>query len=387
MKPIHPILAALCLAQGCQCNETEVNFPNANVPNDAAPSADHGAWLSLGTSPDDRRITASYYDRTLGAAAFAIATPGDDGEVAWSYETVDGYPDSSGLDIADRGTHGSHAVAPDGRVWYAYTDALLGGLYVAERPNGTRWRDPVLVDSAGGKWSAVATDANGAPVVAHIGTDGASVRVSRLSGQDWTTEEVYRSEATTRLDGKTERLFEAEVKYMDLVTDGDTQTLAFFDAAVGALTVLEGADTDYAATIAADGDIGGWPSILSTSDRLLISAQDVANERLVLAERSGGGAFEVTTLDDGALTGADTAIFQDADGEPGVVYFDGHNGDQRVTQRSTLGVWSTERVAGETTAAGFYNEVTMVGGVPWAGCYDYTTRTILLHALRSEPKG
>ena len=387
MKPFRPIVAALCLAQGCQCNETEVNFPKANAPTDAAASADHGAWLSLGTTPDDRKITASYYDQTLGAAAFAIATPSEDGDVTWSYEKVDGYPDGSGLDIADRGTHGSHVVGPDGRVWYAYTDALIGGLYVAERPNGTRWKAPVLVDAAGGQWTSIATDGNGSPIIAHIGNDGASVRVSRLAGQDWTTEEVYRSESTTRPDGKTERLYAAEVKHMDLATNGDTQTLAFFDVAAGALTVLEGADADYIATVAATGDIGAWPSILLTNDGLLISAQDVANQDLVLAQRSGSDAFEITTLDDQALTGADTAIFASPDGEPGIVYFDGHNGDQRVAQRNTLGVWSKERVTGEETAAGFYNEVTLVDGVAWAGCYDYTTRAIQLHPLLWEPKG
>ena len=370
-------LIPLLIGAGCSCNEQEYSFPDLPPPTDALDSpAVFGDHLSLDAAPDGRRITLAYHEYDFGAVGFAVGTPGRDDTITWAHERVDGYPGSDGRDPGDRGKHTTHRVAPDGSVWLAYSDMLAGGLFVSHRAAGpSSWTEPETIEPGAGAWASMALDADGQPVIAHVGADGASVRVSRRVDGAWTTTTAYTSSprvipATDT--GSEDELRPAAVSHTALAIVDGQELLAFHDVAEGTLVLLEGAADSWSTSVVDSGDVGAWVSLYADTDGLWMAYQDVANQDLKIASREGGGAFAIETVDAGDLRGADTAMAV-VDGSPTIAYFDGWDGDLHVASRGG-GSWTTERVAGEESAVGFHNAMVIVESGVWIGTWDLPNR-------------
>ena len=111
---------------------------------------------------------------------------------------------------------------------------------------------------------------------------------------------------------------------------------------------------------------------------VLIAYQDQTNWDLVLARGTPGGTWSTEVIDDGEFRGADTEIFENGS-YPGILYFDGS--DNNMMQASFDGsAWTTSMVA-EDGGLGFHNETVVIGGTRYAGCYDYSLRTLHFQAL------
>jgi hypothetical protein len=280
--------------------------------------------------------------------------------------------------------YGSHEVGPEGTVWYAYSDALAGGLYVAHRKTGSTWKNPELVELGNGAWADIAIDASGQPVVAHVGQEGQAVHLSRRIDGMWTTSEVYRSQSTvvTSTASEDEAVTRAaEVAHTRLEIVDDLEYIALYDVAAGALILLEGTAQGHTSTTVATGDVGAWPSMVIDQGEVYIAAHDVAGQSLVLAHRVSTEAFSLETVDANPLTGADSALFLPDDGSLGIVYFEGHDSHQRLARSNEDGTWWRESLGDSDHAQGFHNEVAYAAGRWWAACFDYTDRSLVVRVL------
>lgn len=350
---------------------------------------DHGQWLSMTTAPDGR-IAVSFFDRTMGAVGFALGQPLADG-VRWEYEEPDGYPDSTGLNPGTVGTHTSLAFAPDGSAWISYHAVESGALKVAHRVNRV-WTAEIVDSGSGlrpktGLWTSIAIDAQGQPVVAYHDEAAGTLNIARRTEGGWSSAVAFEGEPYSGTDAEGELVERpADVgEYAELKIIGNTEYIALYDKAQGALVLLEGFAGAYNDTIVDTGGVGAWPSMVIHEDTLTLSYHDVRNQNLKLAVREGGGNFSRTTLDDAPYRGADTALFRRADDRWGVLYFDGHNNDARVAVQDSSGEFTHIRLGGETTAVGFHNEVVQDGaGRWWAASYDYTNRNLFITQLDQD---
>jgi hypothetical protein len=376
----------LLLHAGCKgCADTqEYGWPI--VP--AGPefdSPDHfGSWVDLDVAPDGERVTMTYYDHEFTAAGFALGTKGVDDQIVWRHEPVDGYPDVDGNDPLDRGTYGSHKVASDGTVWFAYHDKFGTGVFVSRRMGGPVWSDPVVADSTGGEWISLAMD-EAEPVIAHADPTTASVRVVRIVDGLWAGADVYTSNAVTvSPDTGLPSVRLAAIGQIALDVDEGTEYIAFRDDAAQTLVLLEGRDGSYTTTTVDDtGDVGAWASIDVDSGRVRIAYQDVGNQDLKLATREEGGtSFTLEVVDDGELRGADTEVF-DEDGEPRVLYFDGWDNDLLLATQ-TAGVWSIEQLGGTHGAIGFHNAFAVTDADVWVASFDMTHEQLFFRNRSGE---
>jgi hypothetical protein len=366
-------LIPLLVAAGCSCNEQDYSFPGQPAPVDGEPAPEvFGDYISMDVAPDGQRITIAYHEYDFGAVGFAVGSPGADGTITWSHERVDGYPGDDGRDPGDRGKHTSHRVAPDGTVWLAYSDMEQGGLFVSLRESGpSSWTEPETVEPGAGAWASMALDAAGVPVIAHVGSDGKSVRVTRLVDGAWATTTAYTGSGAVipaADTGSTDEVRPAAVRHTVLQIVDGVEYLAFHDVAAGTLLLLEGTDDSWSSTTVDRGDVGAWTSMVVDAEEVWLAYQDVANQDLKVASRSGGGAFVVETVDDGELRGADTVIAV-VDGNPTIAYFDGWQGDLWLASKGGGG-WTTEQVAGETSAVGFHNAMVTASSGTWLATWD-----------------
>lgn len=384
MSAIAPTrAAALALAgaalSGCNCRSDVGYTPFTGPP---ILENDHGQWLSMDVGPNES-LVVSYYDRTRGAVGFAVGAPQEDGEVWWTHEQVDGYPDRQGLDPGDLGWFTSIAVAPSGRVWVAYHDQGNGSLRAAYRDGGA-WTAELADAGSGlspdaGQWASLALDADGNPVVAHHDAAAGTLRISRRSAEGtWSTE--VAATGTPGVDGEGGAVPANVGRFARLLIANGVEYVAFYDAAHGDLRLIEGFSGAWTSTVIDEaGDVGQWPSLWLDGERLLVAYHDVTNQDLKLARRVGGGAFTTEVLDSDELVGADTEVFVDQTGGIGVVYFDGQFNDMRVT-RDVAG-FETSVLGGDGLAVGYHNEVAFAGGKWWVASYDYTNRRIFAQAL------
>lgn len=340
---------------------------------------DHGQWLSMSVAPDGSPSMA-FYDRTHGALGFAIGSVRSEG-VLWSYEEPDGYPDSNGLDAGDSGAYTDHVWAPDGSAWVSYHTPGQGTLKVAHRV-GRTWTTEVVDVGSGlkadtGKWTSIAIDAAGDPIVVYHDDNSGVLRMARRTGGSWTTETIFEGAPFEGTDAEGNPVTrEADVgEYATLLVDGNTHYIAFYDRAHQDLILLEGFAGAYVSTVvASEGDVGQWPSLYLDGTSLAVAYHDVSGQNLMLATRDGGGRFAAQTVDDEPYRGADTALFR-RDGRWSIAYFDGKANDVRVATQADDGAWSHARLGGDQRAVGFHNEVVQDGeGRWWAGSYDYTDR-------------
>lgn len=356
---MSPILVVPVVLFGCSRNELgAVEFDPPDTYESETPEA-FGMWTSFDRSPDGSKLTMSYYDRSKTALGFAVGTANPDNSFTWVHEKIDGYIGDNGLDSGDRGKYSTQRTMPDGTVWVAYQDSTNRVLKAAHRLGPGNWEEPVSVDGAGtGYWASMALDADGQPLIVHC-TEAGVVRSARWNGTDWTSKDLYTS------DG-------GKVEHTRLLVQDGKEYVAFRDAAVGHLHLLTDGKDEL---VDASGDTGAWPTLVVDGNTRWLAYQDVANQDLVLAKSVGGDRWQLDTIDDGELRGADTALVLDG-GDPTLLYFDGFDNDLRRATRDG-NAWSTERVAGDGVAAGFHNRIVPFGGVTYWFTYDYTNDVLL----------
>ncbi len=374
--PLAGLAAGALLSIGCGCREDPVNLvePTLEDPHDI------GQYLSMGVY--DGQPAVSYYDRTKGGLTFALGA--FEGEsVNWTEERIDGFADENGLDVGDRGKYTSMLI--DGEdVWITYYDATNGNLFYALRGGKDDW-ETGLADTGGGstpnagRFSSLAMGADGNPAAAHYDQGKGHLRLTRWNGSAWAGSIIDEGEDYVPDDTGTEPMDADVGKYAHLYVDGGTEYIAYYDAANGDLKLATGSGSSFdIEVVASEGDVGTWPSILVSGGEVLIAYQDQTNWDLVLARGTPGGTWSTEVIDDGEFRGADTEIFENGS-YPGILYFDGS--DNNMMQASFDGsAWTTSMVA-EDGGLGFHNETVVIGGTRYAGCYDYSLRTLHFQAL------
>jgi hypothetical protein len=392
MQASHLALT-LCafIAAGCECNPSDT--PDDTAPPEV-PERDRGQWTSMGVLPDGT-VVASYFDRSedgLGVA-FGRVRPGG---TTWTYEEVDGFKDSSGLDTGDRGTYTSLVVGANSVVWVAYYDQGNMSLRYARRHIEVRGRsaEPVgvwetgVADTGGGahpdagRWASMALDPNGNPVIAHYDAGKGQLRVVRWADGAFGGAVVIEGEERPAEDTASEATPANVGSYADLAIAPDgTEYIAFYDTAWSRLQLAVGGASGYTVTtVDDDGDVGQWPSVLvGEAGVVRISYHDVGNQDLKFASGTPG-SFETRVVDDGPYVGADSEIFQNGD-MLSILYFDGQENDLKLATLAA-GNWTTSTMAGnDGTGLGFHNNVVVTDGTFYAGCYDYTHRSLWLGAI------
>ncbi len=394
MNPTRLILlAGTLLIAGCQCNNGPATDDTG--PPDAPPERDRGQWLSMGTLADGT-VAASYFDRGEDGLGVAFGKITGDG-VTWTYEEVEGFQDASGLDSGNLGTHTSLVVAPGDIVWVVYYDISNGSLRYARRHNSaiagsmeltSVWTTGVADVGGGarpdaGQWSSMALDPANRPVVAHYDVAEQELRVTRWDGTAWGNQVKIQGEEYTLGDtgGPSKPADVGMFADLYITTDG-TEYIAYYDAAWRRLLLaVGGVDGFEQYVVDESANVGQWPSLLvEDSGTVHIAYHDVDNQDLRYATGTPG-SFTISTIDDGELTGADTEIFQNGD-LLSVLYFDGQNND---IKQATLvgGAWAVATLAGDDgTGLGYHNEVVLSKGTYYAGCYDYSNRSIWLGAIQ-----
>jgi hypothetical protein len=394
MKPSRLfLLAGTLFVAGCQCNNDPVTDDTS--PPDAPPEADRGQWLSMGVLADGSPV-ASYYDREKDALGVAFGSI-DAGAATWRYEEVDGFQDASGIDTGDRGMYSSLAVAPGDVIWVVYYDAGNGNLRYARRHNSASGRNVEpggvwttgVADTGGGSrpdaglWASMALDADGKPVVAHYDAGKQQLRVVRWDGESWGSQVVIEGQEYNPGDSGDPTKPADIGKFADLAIAADgTEYIAYYDDAWSRLMLAVGGAGGFEQYVVAESaDVGQWPSLLVTDDGTVhIAYHDVANQDLAYAFGTPG-SFTHGRVDEGELVGADTEIFMNGD-LLSILYFDGYNNDMKLATLAN-GTWTTATLAGDDgTGLGYHNELIVSNGTYFAGCYDYTNRSIWLGAIQ-----
>jgi len=363
------LLSPVLVAVGCSCNQ-EYSFPPLQQQTFEAP-VDYGSWLSMSTAPDGTRLTMTYYDRDQTGIGFAVGTPQVDGTIEWLHERVDGYPEDDGLDRGDRGKYSTHVITADGTVHAAYQDSQNGTLRAAVREAPGVWtNDQVdvgtgILSTGAGAWASMALYKD-SPIVAHHDEEAGTLRVSWLTEAGWESEEAWSGSGDVG-------------KYANIAVFDDTVYIAFYDAINGNLDLIEGAPGSWTfSEVDITGDVGQWPSMQVDADGILIAYQDTGEQDLKLARRTGA-SWSFETIDTGEFRGADSHLFT-LNSQPAIVYFDGQNNDMWLATTDGAS-WSLDKLGGDDGAVGFHNEVATIGGVVYAGSYDFSARTLFLTTI------
>ena len=371
---------------GCKNKDKGVadDIKESAAPEPVPFTNDWGQWLTMAVTPDGQPAAAAY-DLTKGALTYATGEVDGDGNVTWTHEEVDGYADSEGLDQGDRGTYASMAIAADGTVWIAYHDnKVLNLRYAVRDPATAAWTTGIADKGTGatpqaGQWASLALDASSHPVVAHYDIGKANLRVAHWDGTAFTGEVVDEGEGATDTGGAE---IEADVgKYARLKIAGGVEYIAYYDATNSALKLAHGTAGAYTVEVVDDSaDVGTWPDMMIDDQGAVhIAYQDVTNQDLKYAVGSPGGTWTLSVVDSGEYRGADSALFMNGS-YPAVVYFDGHENNVMLAQNAG-DTWTDDTVAGDGAALGFHNEVITASGVRYAGCFDYTNRTVWFQKL------
>lgn len=385
--PLGALLGAVLIApqlQGCKGCSKNKDTDTGKVITEPEPEPftnDWGQWLSMGVLSDGTPVAASY-DRTEGGLVVAEATL-TDGVPAWSFEKVDGYPDDDGLDVGDRGQYASLAVGSDDTLWVSYYDVKVRTLRYATRGADGTWTSGLADAGEGatpdaGKFTSIALDGNGNPVIAHYDAGKGRLRVAHWTGSGFTGEVVDSGEPGLAEDGSE---IDADVgQFARLRISGGVEYIAYYDAANGALKLAYGNSGSYTIEVVDDSaDVGQWPDLLVSSDGspMYLSYQDVTNQDLKLAA-GAPAAWTLSTVDDGDYVGADSALYKNGS-YPAIAYFDGRNNDMKLAQLAG-DAWTLDTVAADG-ALGYHNEVITAGGTHYAGCYSYAQGTVWFASL------
>lgn len=382
-------VAALALAptlQGCGgCSENSI-VARQPVPvedeEEEAFTNDWGSWLSMAADLDGNPVV-SYYDKTKGGLGFATATFDDEGNTKWTHEEADGYADETGLDVGDRGKYSSMAVAIDGTVWIGYQDVANRTLRWAKKGADGLWVNG-LADVGGGTspdsghWASLAIDGAGNAVIAHHDAAKGHLRVAHTTdGASFTGVVVDEGEAPAVDSG--DPVDPNVGEYASITISSGIEYIAYYDRANGDLKLAWGGPSSYTVeTVDSDGDVGQWPDIVVDNGQVHISYHDVTNQDLKYAVGEPG-AWTLSVVDNGDHVGADSHL-RVVNGAPNIAYFDGRNNDMKAAYASGE-TWSASTVTTDPGALGFHNEIVTANGVTYAGCYDYTNRTLWFSRL------
>ena len=372
LTPLFPLIGGLLLAS-CACREDNVSQKEVVPENDN----DIGSWLSMDLTPDGDPAV-SYYDRTKGGLGYAVGTVADDGEVRWRHETVDGFPGKDGLDPGDRGTYTSLAIDADGVAWISYYDVSNEALRYAKRSSDGTWETGAGGSGSGaapsyGKYSSLALDASGSPVIAYYDAGSGALKVSHWNGSGFSAETV--DEGEDYVDTGLGETTDADVgSFARLIIHQGVEYIAYTDLAAGALKLAWGTAGSYEIAVVDADSHGEWPDLLMYQGNLLISYQDADASRLMFAQGIPSNGFQVEVVDDGDLRGADSTLFLSGD-FPGIFYFDGYNNDLLLVQ-SEGAAWSVSQVAGDDAALGYHIETVESANGRYLACYDFTNRTL-----------
>ncbi len=344
---------------------------------------DWGQWLSLNVLPDGRPV-AAFYDYTVGGVGFAIATIGADGSVSWSYEEPDGYPEAGGLDAGNRGKYVDMAVAPNGDVWLAYQDLQNENLRYARRYFLSGIWENGLADAGSGSqtssgyFPSIELDSSGNPVVAHYDQGNGELRVAHWQGAGFSGEVVDAGTAPEVPEGETAPQPDVG-QFPSLQIVSGVEYIAYYDKLNGDLLLARGNSGAYSTEVVlSEGDVGAWVDMVVSDGTVHMAFHDVGNQDLVYGVGEPGN-FTFSVVDDGKYVGADADLLL-VGGNPRIAYFDGYMNDMKVATKISDG-WDIETIAGDSGAMGFFNEMVETGGRVYAGCYDYTNRTVWFSAI------
>jgi hypothetical protein len=374
------VLVSPVLSSGCGCNDQGFAPLTWNDITD-----DYGKWLSMDVAPSGDPVIA-YYNVTIGGLGFATGDVQTDGTARWKHEEVDGYADANGLDSGNVGQFASMKVGPDGTVWIAYYGQ--GALRVAHRVEG-QWSWEVADAGSGmapdcGQWASLDLDSQGRPVVAHYDAASGVLRVARQQDGSWSAETVWTGEpySATLEDGTVVERDASVGMYARLLIEGDTEYIAFYDAAFQNVHLLEGFPGAYTHTLVAEipgADVGHWPSLYADGTTTAVAFEDRTNGDLLLATRDGGGSFSTQVVDDADYVGADTEIYKDGAALK-ILYFDGRYNDMKLATQGDA-EWTVETLGGDDGAVGFFNETVTTRGTRYVASYDYTNRHLFFRPL------
>lgn len=375
--PMLAVAGTSMLIEGCACRN---EVPDTGSPVVEGPAHDIGQYLALDVL--DGEPVAAYYDRTDGALVFAMGTLQGE-EVTWEEEEVDGFA-VDGLDVGDRGRY-TDMLIDGSTVWLSYYDATNGNLFVAKRNGADDW-ETMSADSGGGsaphggRFTSIAMGADGQPMAAHYDVGKKQLRVARYNGSGWAGSIVDEGEGVPA-DSGVEAIDSDVGKYAKVLVDGNTEYIAYYDAAWGdlKLAVGSGSSWDIYVVDGAESDVGLWPNLLMDGGELLIAYQDATNWDLKLARGTPGGEWTTEIIDDGEFVGSDAELYMNGS-YPAAIYFDGSQNDMKRAEFNGS-EWTVDYVAGEDAALGFHNETITVGGTRYVGCYDYTNRTLWFESL------
>jgi len=256
--------------------------------------------------------------------------------------------------------------------------------FATRDPSSGEWTNEMADMGAGsspsaGFFSSIALDSSDSPVIAHYDKATGQLRVAHYSGGAFTSEVVDEGEPFEPDTGAAEAADADVGQYASLVIENDIEYIGYYDAANGDLKLAIGTAGDYEIeTVYSEGNVGAWPDILIDGGSLTIAFQDVENQNLLLATGTSGN-FSTTIVDDAEYVGPDSDLFMNGNALS-IAYFDGQNNDMLLATKSGSD-WTIDTVVGSEGALGFHNETISIGGVVYAGCYDYTERTLWFSAL------
>jgi len=167
-------LLAIALMHGSTL--APLSFPLINQADQEVDSTDYEA----SESTPNGEIVSSELATELDRAATAARS----GATAWGLETVDSF--------GDVGNHASMALASDGSLWVSYRNGV--DLWVAWQDSGNWRSQEVYTFGDTGRFSRIALTATGEARIAHYDNTNGVVRISRLSGNQWTTTTVAPGE-------------------------------------------------------------------------------------------------------------------------------------------------------------------------------------------------
>ena len=367
------IFSQLFACKGCQENDI---IDQGKLQNEDPGFTNHwGRWLDM-TITRDGNPAVVYYDSTQGGIGIAYGSL-ENGEISWTHEEVDGYPNEQGLDEGDRGLYASIEITADNTIWVSYYDVGLKNLrYATKGPDDTEWTKAIADSGSGsssdmGLFTDMALDAQGNPIVVHYDQVRKDLRVAHWDGTTFNSEVIDEGEDFVSSD---ELIAENTGKFASIAYADGVEYISYYDEAAGDLRLAIGTSGSYSLeTIDTEGDVGQWTSLTIFNETIYIAYHDVSNDQLKLAQ-GRTGSFTTEVVEQGNAIGADSEILVNDNGIY-IAYHDGYNNDIKLAS-FTNDAWSIDTLGGTETALGFHNELIELNGNIYAACYNFTDNNV-----------
>ena len=337
-------------------------------------AADRGADVGLHTSlalnaSGDPVI--SYYD----------ATNGDLKVVDWNYNI--NYPDTAG----DVGQYNSLALDGNGYPVVSYYDATAHDLKVMHcndvncDPNVNGAESKISFDTGGdiGRYTSLALDASGYPVVSYYDVTNGDLKVLHCTNSNCSSGNIINTPDSGGDVGQ----------YTSLALDDNTPkrpVVSYYDVTNGNLKVLHcgNADCSGGNTITSPdtgGNVGAQTSLALASGNPVVSYYDVSNGNLKVLHCGNANCTSgntITSPDEGGAVGAYSSLVMDGSGYPVVSYYDATNGDLKVLHCGNANCTSGNTIASPDTTneVGQYTSLVLDGTTPVVSYYDATNKVL-----------